>query len=252
MLRLVGLRADLEGRREELAGACRGAQGVARPAHRDPGRRATAVGARHPRRRPAAPGGARGQPAAGADRREALADARRGRARRAGRRGRGRDRDPTLAVARHLPAPAVRRRAGAGPRSPPWRPARSRSPSAPSPWYGCPRAIEAALYFCCMEAVQNAAKHSGAGADRGSAETPTTERLHARRDRRRYRLRRPSSDEASRVPAWSTCATGSTRSAARSPLPRRRAAARRSPPWSPWSLRDRVRRAADAVLRRAA
>lgn len=27
-----------------------------------------------------------------------------------------------------------------------------------------PAAVEAALYFCCMEAVQNAAKHSGAGA----------------------------------------------------------------------------------------
>ena len=26
----------------------------------------------------------------------------------------------------------------------------------------CPRPVEAALYFCCMEAVQNAAKHSGA------------------------------------------------------------------------------------------
>ena len=25
-----------------------------------------------------------------------------------------------------------------------------------------PRAVEAALYFCCMESVQNAAKHSGA------------------------------------------------------------------------------------------
>ena len=26
-----------------------------------------------------------------------------------------------------------------------------------------PAPVEAALYFCCMEAVQNAAKHSGAG-----------------------------------------------------------------------------------------
>ena len=26
-----------------------------------------------------------------------------------------------------------------------------------------PATVEAALYFCCMEAVQNAAKHSGAG-----------------------------------------------------------------------------------------
>ena len=34
---------------------------------------------------------------------------------------------------------------------------------ADDPWHGSPGAIEAALYFCCMEAVQNAAKHSGAG-----------------------------------------------------------------------------------------
>ncbi len=27
-----------------------------------------------------------------------------------------------------------------------------------------PAPVEAALYFCCMEAVQNATKHSGAGA----------------------------------------------------------------------------------------
>jgi signal transduction histidine kinase len=41
-----------------------------------------------------------------------------------------------------------------------------------------PASVEAALYFCCMEAVQNAAKHSGAGT--------VTVRLGG--DRRQWRL----------------------------------------------------------------
>ena len=43
---------------------------------------------------------------------------------------------------------------------------RSRPPSTPTASGATPSEIEAAVYFCCLEAMQNAAKHAGEGATR--------------------------------------------------------------------------------------
>ncbi len=51
-----------------------------------------------------------------------------------------------------------------------------------------PAAVEAALYFCCMEAVQNAAKHSGArSVSVRFGDGPWTLAPHRRRRRGRVR-----------------------------------------------------------------
>ena len=92
-------------------------------------------------------------------------------ARPARRRRDGSDRDAVVAVPRDLPAAAVRRGSGAGAavrgcigeRDP----GHHRRPTGPG---RLPAAVEAALYFCCMEAVQNAAKHSGAADGDGTPE----------------------------------------------------------------------------------
>ena len=51
-----------------------------------------------------------------------------------------------------------------------------------------PAPVEAALYFCCMEAVQNAAKHSGAGTVAVRVDEDSSA-VAAHRHRRRHRLR---------------------------------------------------------------
>ena len=77
-----------------------------------------------------------------------------------------------------------------------------------------PAPVEAALYFCCMEAVQNAAKHSGASTRDGAAGRGRAT-MAAHRHRRRRRLRPGSQPLTAPGRAWSTCATGWTRSAGR-------------------------------------
>ena len=74
-----------------------------------------------------------------------------------------------------------------------------------------PAAVEAALYFCCMEAVQNAAKHSGAAAvavrlsdDRDTIHLAVTD------DGTGFDLTACTTP----APACRTCATGWTRSVA--------------------------------------
>ena len=69
----------------------------------------------------------------------------------------------------HLPAAARRRRAGGGARA-------RRSARSPVPVEVVardvgryPPPVEAAAYFCCLEAVQNAAKHAGAHERSGSS-----------------------------------------------------------------------------------
>ena len=186
VLRRSPLRAELEARHEELVDRADELAGVAGTAHRDPGRRAATSGARHPRRRAAAPGGAGGQPAAGRDGGRPLTGTRRPPARRAGRRRSRRDRD-ALQLSRGI-YPRLLSDEGLVPAL------RAAVATSPIPVTveadgdrRLPAPVEAALYFCCLEAVQNAAKHSGAGAvtvrlaeDRG---------LAAHRHRRRRRLR---------------------------------------------------------------
>ena len=100
------------------------------------------------------------------------------------------------------------------PCGPRWRPARSRSPIDADGVARLPAAVEAALYFCCMEAVQNAAKHSGAGTvsvrlgeDRATWRLTVTDDGTGF-DQTQRALRRPGRD-------WPTCATGWTPSAGR-------------------------------------
>ena len=66
--------------------------------------------------------------------------------------------------------------------------------------------LEAAAYFCCLEALQNAAKHAGCQPHpgRSCAGRPTRWSLTRRGRRRRIRPRDASRPE----PAWPTCATG--------------------------------------------
>ena len=143
-----------------------------------------------------------------------------------------RDRDALLAVPRDLPEAARRRRSGAGPavrgrhqRDPGHR--RTRSPAR------LPAAVEAALYFCCMEAVQNAAKHSGARR-RGGARSASAQ----------GRCRLTVMDDGTGFDPGTAVASGRGRRAGQHARPAGRgrrhghrrvdrpAAARRSPPWS--------------------
>ena len=134
--------------------------------------------------------------------------------RRAGAGRRRRDRHAGPAVARHLPAAA---RATAG--SP--RPARPRSSHQPAAGRASSRPdvgrfaadVEAAAYFCCLEALQNAAKH---------AQAPSLRVELRRRPRMRWRSPSRTTARASTrrrprpAPGWPTCATASSASAARS------------------------------------
>ena len=167
----------------------RGAARLAAAHGRRPGRRAPAPRARHPRRRAAAPGRAGSEPSPGPDavaaltasapttllagQEQAAADG---------------DRHPAQLSRGHLPA-GCWRTADWPPRcgqpSTPARPGRGRAP------YGVGRyaaAVEAAAYFCCLEAVQNAAKHSGATAIRIELDGRAGDAVLRRRGRRR-RLR---------------------------------------------------------------
>ena len=135
-------------------------------AGRRAGRRAPAARARHPRRRPAAPGRAGGEPAPRPDPGRARAGARRRSCSPA------RSRPPptavdtlVAAVPRHLPARCSRTKGSpprCGRRS---APARSRCEVIAAGVGRYSADVEAAAYFCCLEAVQNAAKHSGAADD---------------------------------------------------------------------------------------
>ena len=101
----------------------------------------------------------------------------------------GRDRDPGPA----RPAASTRRcspTAGWPPRcGRPSTAARCRSRSPPTASAGTPPSVEAAAYFCCLEALQNAAKHSGAIAIRVDLRGGPTASLDVRRRGRRRRLR---------------------------------------------------------------
>ena len=78
----------------------------------------------------------------------------------AGRRRQGHDPGAARAGPRHLPAAAGRQRArrGAAGRGQP-QPARRRR-AAPTGSAATRPSVEAAVYFCCLEALQNAAKHA--------------------------------------------------------------------------------------------
>lgn len=89
-----------------------------------------------------------------------------------------------------------------------------------------PAPVETALYFCCMEAVQNAAKHSGA----------RSVSVHLGEEQDRWQLTiidngtgfdQTLAASSGQARAWPTCATGWTRSAARSPSARCPGAVRR-------------------------
>ncbi len=77
-----------------------------------------------------------------------------------------------------------------------------------------PQLVEAAVYFCCLEALQNAAKHAGDGA-RGDGEGVAGRGRAALRGARRRRRLRPGVGRAARATGSSTWATASVRSAAR-------------------------------------
>ena len=120
------------------------------------------AGARHPRRRPAAPGRAGGQPAArrrrwptrSPERADALLAAQEDAA--AERRSRRSSSSPAASTRRCSP------RAGSRPRSArPPSPARSPVELDADGVGRYPPGVEAAAYFCCLEALQNAAKHAG-------------------------------------------------------------------------------------------
>ncbi len=101
-----------------------------------------------------------------------------------------------------------------------------------APMARLPGAIEAALYFCCMEAVQNAAKHSGAGL------------IEVRLDADHERCTLVVTDDGigfEQAVADDRAGVGLLNMhdrldsvGGRSPLPPRRASARRSRRWPPW------------------
>ena len=145
---------ELRRRNDEL-------QRVPRPHRRRRRRRAAQDRAQPARRRPAAPRRAGGEAAARRGRWSRTTRRTRSDARRAPRRRAGHDRRAARAGARHLPAAAdVRRprRGAAGGRRP--RRAADRR-SRPTASAATAAEIEAAVYFCCLEAMQNAGKHAG-------------------------------------------------------------------------------------------
>ena len=136
-------------------------------------------------------------------------------------RGRGRHRDhhPGRALPRDLPAGPRPRTVSPRPCGPWSARAPSRSRWSTTASAGIRQELETALYFCCVEAVQNAVKH--AGARRVEVELAGDRRPgDAGGPRRRPGVRR-------RPRCWppagsATCATGSTRWAASSPCARTR------------------------------
>ena len=90
-----------------------------------------------------------------------------------------------------------------------------------------PAPVEAALYFCCMEAVQNAAKHSGAGTvSVRVGEDSDRWQLTVTDDGTGFDQTHPA---AGTEPVWPTCATAWTRWAGRC----------RSRPGAHWHHGDR-------------
>ena len=178
VLRGARLRAELSTAAAELSGAGRGAAGLPRSGWSTPRTpSAAAARARHPRRRAAAPRRARGQPAARADRcRRGRPSGPRRSSRPAGAPRPDADRRRCVELSRGIYPPLLgERRARPGPASRP-------SATSPVPVDGrgrrprpaTPREVEAAAYFCCLEALQNAAKHAGADARPGDAPSSTT------------------------------------------------------------------------------
>ena len=121
------------------------------------------------------------------------------------------------------------RRPPTGPPCPP--------PSRPTDIGRYPEGVETAVYFCCLEAMQNAGKHAGDHAeltvqvsvDAPGQSAPGAVLLGARR---RRRLRSGGRRRRSRLRQHARPARGHRRDAARSPP--RPARARPSPAASPW------------------
>ena len=214
VLRLAALRAELEARHAELVSRAGDLRASRDRAHRRPRRRAPSSRAGPPRRGPAAPGRSDGEPQARPDDLRPLTGARRRPAEREQGDAARVAIDTLTSLSRGIYPPLL----GAEGLVPALRSAAATS-SIPvtvdtTTTERPPTAVEAALYFCCMESVQNAAKHSGAALRVGAARRPGRPVAPLRRrSRGRFRLagRRSHRGLAS---GWSTCATGSTRSAA--------------------------------------
>ena len=72
--------------------------------------------------------------------------------------------------------------------------------------------LETAVYYCCLEAIQNASKHGGPAVHDQGRPPPAGRRAQLPRHRQRPRLR--SRPARMRAPASRTCRTGSARSTA--------------------------------------
>ena len=112
---------------------------------------------------------------------------------------------PPLLMDRGL-AEALRARRG---------PRRARRPTVEAEDVGrYPQQVEAAVYFCCLEALQNAGKHAGEGATRSRDGARGRGRVAVRGRRRRRRLRHDER-RAARPRLREHEPTASARSAAR-------------------------------------
>ena len=224
VLRNRSLDEALQATLADLRAGERGPAGVPPPAGDHRGRRAQADRARPARRRPAAPRRARGRHPAGPRQPRPAASVR---GRRAARRARPRrprvDRLAARPGARDLPAAAARRRpgggaAGRGEAQPARRHGRRRGR-----WAAIPEQVEAAVYFCCLEALANAGKHAGGERDGHAAGRAGELRFEVADTGPGFDPRTPP-----RARACRTWRTGSGHWAARSRGARRRATARSS------------------------
>ena len=216
----VQLDSALQASLEELQHTNIELHAVACPHRHRRRRRAPQARAKPARRRPAAPRRAGGEAPAGRGRRRGRPGRRHRDARRAARRPAGRDRRAAGPGPRHLPAAAGVGRSGRGAAAA--AAARAALPTTVDMHdvEPLPTEIEAAVYFCCLEAMQNAGKHAGDGAHHRGARVGATATLRVRGGRRRRRLRRRGHARR-RATASSTWPTASARSAARSTCGRR-------------------------------
>ena len=215
VLRGARLHAELTQRLEELSTRARGAAHLAPAPGRGPGRRAPHPRAQHPRRGPAAPRRPRREPPPRRDALATLARAGRRAAGRAGARGGRGDRGPAW------PSRGASTRAGWAPTvwSPPSRrpwpgPARSRSRSAAT---GVGRySAEHRGHGVLLLPGGGAERRQALGSDHDPGLPRWTRRPAGLRGRgRRHRLR--PGHHPRPAPVWRTCATASSRPAARSP-----------------------------------